>query len=143
MNRTHRLIISALLLVSVASGLTLNPSAATAAEDNPKSYVATASGANVALAAATGKTYYISSITFLATYESTAVVALYATSGDRNVIGSATARIPIDKTGIAGYAGITLTHEGGFVAAGKLSEGITINLSAAQPVIVQISYILR
>jgi hypothetical protein len=116
---------------------------ATAAEDNPKSYVATASGANVALAAVTDQTYFISSITFAATHESTAVVAVYVTSGDRNVIGTSTARIPIDKTGIAGYAGITITHENGFVAAGKKGEAITINLSAAQPVIVQITYVLR
>jgi len=134
-----RLIAAALAACLLAGTLTTQARA----EDNPKSYVATASGASVALAAVTDKTYLISSITFLSTYESTAVVAVYVTSGDRNVIGSATARIPLDKTGIAGYQGITLTHEGGYVAVGKKGEAITINLSAAQAVIVQITYTLR
>ena len=135
--------ILAIVTTLACLALFATPTTAVAAEDNPKSYVATASGANVALAAVTDQTYFISSITFAATHESTAVVALYVTSGDRNVIGTSTARIPIDKTGLSGYAGITITHENGYVAAGKKSEAITINLSAAQPVIVQITYTLR
>lgn len=140
MKRQRIPLIASLIALLVLLTFTTPPSQA---EDNPKSYVAAASGANVALAAATDKTYFISSITFAASHQSTAVVGVHVTSGDRNVIGSSAASIPIDKTGLAGYGGITLTHEGGYVATGKKGEAITINLSAAQPVIVQITYTLR
>ena len=130
-----------LLLSAILCLCFFSPTAS--AEDNPKSFTINASGDTAALAAVTGKTYLITGIAIQSTYESTAVVAVYVKSGDRNVIGSSTARIPIDKTGIDGYAGFVWQQNLDGWASGKLSEAITINCSAAQPIIVNISYRLR
>lgn len=113
------------------------------AEDNPKNYIAKASGDNTALSVPDGKRCRIHSITFLCTKQSTAVVGLYVHDGTNNLCGEVDATFPIDKTGIAGPAGLTLDENSyGHMVTGTAGADVIVNLDAAQPVIVLITFTL-
>ncbi len=131
------------LLTKTLAALSLLLASCCASEPNPKSYTASASGANVVLAAQTGRGYTIHSVAIQAADQATAKVAVYVASTTEDLIGSATASVPIDKTGQNGYAGFTWQHNPVGWASAPIGEPVTVVLSAAQPVIVNITYSLR
>lgn len=112
-------------------------------EPNPKSYVATVSGNNTILAAQPGRGYTLHSVALQGTTEATEMVKVYVKSTTENLIGSATATTPIDPKNIAGYGGFVWDHNPIGWAAAPVGEPVHIVLSAAQPVIVNITYSLR
>lgn len=116
---------------------------AQASEPNPRSYVATAAGNNVILAAEPGRGYTIHAVAVQATDEATAKVTVYLASTTTDLIGNATATTPIDKTGIDGYAGYVWQYNPVGWASAPIGEPVNVVLSAAQPVIVNITYSLR
>lgn len=134
----HRILgvaVLAVLLLMATRGVTSEP--------NPKSYVATASGTNAVLAAQAGRGYTIHAVAIQASDQATAKVGVYVASTTEDLIGSATASVPIDKTGVDGYAGFTWQYNPIGWAAAPIGEPVNIVLSGAQPVIVNIVYSLR
>lgn len=129
----------ATILVAALAILSFMPLQTLGADDidNPKNTVATASGNNTVLAVPDGKRCRVHSATFVCTKGMTASVGLYVKDGTHNLIGSATALIPIDKTGINGPPGITIESEKyGIMVTQTAGDDIVVNLDAAQPVIV-------
>lgn len=116
---------------------------AIASEPNPKSYVATASGNNVMLAANPGRGYTLHAIALQSTDEATEKVKVYIKSTSENLIGSPTATTPIDKTGNTGYGGFIWDWNPKGWAAAPIGEPVIVVLSSAQPVIVNVTYSLR
>lgn len=130
------------LLLSMAALILIGGQVA-ASEPNPKSYVATASGNNVMLAANTGRGYTIHSITLVACKEATAVVGVRFASTTEDLLGDATHHIPIDKTGLEGFAGFTIPYDPVGIFSAPIGEPVNVVLDAAQPVIVRVTYRLR
>jgi hypothetical protein len=109
---------------------------------NPKSYIATASGDNELLPVDDqGRNYVILAIAVFAT--SSTPVSFYIHSGSTMLLGDSTNKLTVDLVGIGGPNGFVLPYsEGGWFAA-TASGAISINLSAAVPVIVQVAYSFR
>lgn len=107
------------------------------AVDNPTQIICTASGNTTLLDVPDGKRARIHALMIIGADEMTAAVAIYIYNGDHNLIGSSTAKIPIDKSGISGSAGFVLPEsQFGWTTTDAAGEDIVINMSAAQPVIV-------
>ena len=99
------------------------------------------SGDNTILEAVADKELVLLSVTFVAAKESDAVVGAYVHAGDVNLIGSPTARIPLDKSSIVGFSGYT--HDavkGCVVRAGADNTAIKVNLDANQKLIIYGTY---
>ena len=128
--QTFAIACAALLLALPAAGA-----------DNPTQLVVTASGNTTLLDVPDGNRARIHAMMIIGTDEMTAAVAVYIYNGDHNLIGSSTAKIPIDKSGISGPAGFVLPESKyGWVATDAAGEDIVINMSAAQPVIVLVVF---
>ena len=103
---------------------------------------ASASGDNTLIAAVEGKKLLVLALAIHSTAESTAAVNFYLHNDDNNLAGSATATIPIDKSGIDGYQGfVWANNQFGWVKTDTANEALSINLSAAQPVICVGAYV--
>jgi hypothetical protein len=126
---------------TLATLATLLLAASSLAVENPTNAKATASGDNPVLVVPDAKRVRIHSITFLCTKEATAVVGLYVKAGSQNLIGDSAARFPIDKSGQAGAQGLTISEERyGVMATQTAGDDVVVNLDAAQPVIVLITF---
>lgn len=129
--------------IATACAITLMMAACVAAsEPNPKSYVATASGNNLLLAANPGRGYTVRSVRLVASKQATGVVGVYFASTTEDLLGSESATIPIDKTSTEGPPGISFVDPVAVFAA-PMGEPVYIVLDAAQPVIVSVTYSLR
>ncbi|MEA3226026.1 MAG: hypothetical protein U9Q07_08755 [Planctomycetota bacterium] len=113
------------------------------AEPNPKNYIATASGDNTLLAAdAAGRSYLIHAIAVIAT--SGTAVSFYVHNDDNDMLGDSTNKLTIDLDGSDGPGGFVLPYNhGGWMETDVGGEAVSINLSAATPVIVLVMYSLR
>jgi len=115
---------------------------AAASEPNPKSFIATASGANTLLAAESGRAYTIHALAVLATSDTP--VSFYLHNDDNMLLGDASNKITVDAAGVGGPAGFVLGYnEKGWMATDAFNEAVEINLSGATPVIVLVLYSLR
>lgn len=135
MKRISLLLVAVLLLASPQAGWAAD-------ETSPKSYIATASGDNSLLDADANRTYVIHAIAVIAT--STTSVNLYIYNGDNNLLGSSTNKITVDMDGIDGPMGVVLPYnEKGWFASDTKNEIVKVNLSAATPVIVLVTFSMR